>query len=119
MTGRTISHYEIMEKLGAGGMAEIFRAHQENMGRDVAIKILKADQGDASDATERFRREARTIASLSHPHIIKVFDYDRYNDIFYLVMELLEGGTLTDRIRKGPLPLETVDTILTQVAQAL
>src|SRR5262245_20143296 len=117
-TGQNIGQYRIISKLGAGGMADIFRAHQENMGRDVAIKVLKADQGDAG-STERFRREARTIASLSHPHIIKVFDYDRFQDIFYLIMELLEGGTLADRIRRGPLPLETINTILSQVAQAL
>ncbi len=118
-TGQYIGQYRIVNKLGAGGMAEIFRAHQENMGRDVAIKVLKADLDEAPEATERFRREARTIASLSHPHIIKVFDYDRYKDIFYLVMELLEGGTLADRIRRGPLPLDTINTILSQVAQAL
>ncbi len=118
-TGQNIGQYRILGRLGTGGMAEIYRAHQENIGRDVAIKILRTEQSETPEAAERFRREARMIASLSHPHIIKVFDYDRYKDVFYLVMELHEGGTLTDRIRAGRLLPETIGTTLAQVAQAL
>jgi serine/threonine protein kinase len=118
-TGQQIGQYRIIGRLGTGGMAEIYRAHQENMGRDVAIKILRADISAGAEGTERFKREARTIASLSHPHIIKVFEYDRFHDLFYLVMELMEGGTLADRIQRGPLPLDTINTVLGQIAQAL
>src|SRR6476646_7169243 len=101
--------YEILERIGRGGMGEVFRAHDSRLGRHVAIKV------SAAHFTERFDREARVIASLNHPNICTLHD----GGPNYLVMELVEGETLAERIRRGPLPLEEALKIARQVAEAL
>src|SRR5260221_644915 len=119
LIGQRLGHYEILALLGRGGMATVYRARQLNIEREVAIKVMKPDLAEAEDFIERFRREARTIASLSQPHILKLFDYGQHDELIYLVMELLMGGSLARLISKGPLPLESVSLILEQVASAL
>ncbi len=119
LIGQQIGQYQIVALLGKGGMATVYRARQTSMDRDVAIKVMKPDLSDTTEFVTRFQREAKTIASLSHAHILKVFDYGQHGDVVYLVMELLSGGSLSDLIRKGPLPLETTGRILDQIASAL
>ena len=119
LTGQTIGQYQIVAVLGQGGMATVYRARQPSMQRDVAVKVIQADLIDKSDFVERFEREARTIASLSHPFILKVFDYGQHEDTVFLAMELLNGGSLSDRMRADILPLESVTRILAEIAEAL
>jgi serine/threonine protein kinase len=108
LIGQKLGQYEITSLLGKGGMATVYRARQTSMDRDVAIKVIKPDLAETADFVTRFRREAKTIASLSHANILKVFDYGQHGDLVYLVMELLSGGSLAELIRKGPLPLDRV-----------
>ena len=94
MTGRTISHYEIIEKLGEGGMGVVYKARDTRLGRSVAIKVVNAE------FTQRFEREARAISALNHPHICTLHDVGEHEGSPYLVMEFVEGKPL-----KGPLPV--------------
>ncbi|MCA0455944.1 MAG: serine/threonine protein kinase [Chloroflexi bacterium] len=119
LIGKRLGQYEILSKLGSGGMASVYRARQTSIGRDVALKVIRTDLTDDTAFTERFAREARTIASLSHLHILKVFDYGQQDGIAYLVMELLEGGSLSSWIDKDALPLATAARIIKQIAGAL
>ena len=100
--------YEIQSPLGAGGMGEVYRARDSRLARTVAIKVLPEHLSEKPEAKERFHREARAISSLSHPNICHLYDVGQQGGISYLVMEYLEGETLADRLRKGPLPLEQV-----------
>src|SRR5512138_1689054 len=109
MIGRTISHFQILEKLGEGGMGEVWKARDTRLDRTVALKISK-DQ-----FSERFEREARAVAALNHPNICTLHDVGPN----YLVMELVEGETLAERIKQGPIPLEVALAIAGQVTQAL
>src|SRR5262245_32601848 len=119
LIGQQLGHYEIVSLLGKGGMATVYRARQLNIKREVALKVIKSDLDDSPDFVRRFEREAETIASLAHPHILNLFDYGQQGEIVYLAMELLEGGSLAELISKGPLSLETVSRILDQIASAL
>src|SRR5258708_39666447 len=119
LIGQQLGNYEIVSLLGRGGMATVYRARQLNIKREVAVKVIKPDLAESSDFTRRFEREAETIASLGHPHILKLFEYGQHGDIVFLVTELLRGGSLAELIRKGPLPLETVSLILDQISSAL
>ncbi len=120
LIGKRLGQYEILSKLGSGGMAHVYRARQTSVDRDVAVKVIRTDLTEDAAFTERFAREARTIASLSHLHILKVFDYGQQEGIAYLVMELLEGGSLNTLIQKsGALSLPTAARILKQIAGAL
>ncbi|HVO42156.1 MAG TPA: protein kinase, partial [Aggregatilineales bacterium] len=96
--GQQLGHYQILGILGQGGMATVYRARQLSFNREVAIKTIASDLLQHGNFLERFQREARTVASLSHAHILKVFDYGQQDDLIYLVMELLTGGSLTERI---------------------
>ncbi|MBX3083985.1 MAG: serine/threonine protein kinase [Anaerolineae bacterium] len=119
ITGKKLGNYRINAPLGQGGMATVYRATQESMERDVAIKVIETNEHTDKDFTERFRREAKTIASLSHPHIIKVFDYGTQENYAYLVMELLPGGTLSKLMKKGAFPIRAVYRVLQQLVEAL
>src|SRR5579862_9736013 len=119
LIGQHLGNYEIVGLLGKGGMATVYRARQTNFAREVAIKVIISDLGDSENFMKRFVREAETIAALSHPHILKVFDYGEHNDMIYLVMEIMTGGSLNDLIRRGPMSPETVLRILEQIASAL
>src|SRR6266852_6133169 len=111
--------YEILTAIGAGGMGEVYRARDTRLDRVVAIKVLPAHLADEPERRERFEREARTIASLNHPHICVLHDIGRQDGIDYLVMEYLEGETLARRLAKGPLPLEQVLQSAMEIADAL
>lgn len=103
MIGTTLSHYRIVARLGAGGMGVVYRAHDENLDRDVALKILSAGDVATPDARERFRREALALSRINHPHIATIHDFSHQQDVDFLVMELVEGPTLADRIAGGVL----------------
>jgi hypothetical protein len=119
LPGRRLGPYEILSAIGAGGMGEVYRARDTRLGRIVAIKVLPTHLADRSELRERFEREARTVASLNHPHICTLFDIGRQDGTDYLVMEYLEGETLTQRLQKGPLPLEQVLQYAIEIADAL
>jgi eukaryotic-like serine/threonine-protein kinase len=107
-SGTKLGPYEIGAPLGAGGMGEVYRARDTRLDRSVAIKILPPHLADKADASERFEREARTISSLNHPNICQLHDVGTHDGVRYIVMELLEGETLAERLRRGPLPIEQV-----------
>jgi len=118
-TGIKLGPYEIQSQLGAGGMGEVYRARDTRLDRSVAIKVLAAHLSSNPDLKIRLEREARAISSLQHPHICVLHDIGRQDGIDYLVMEFLEGETLADRLRKGPLPVEQAIQIGIEVADAL
>src|ERR1700674_4763014 len=117
--GTRFGPYEIVASAGAGGMGEVYRARDTRLDRTVAIKILADHLADRADLRERFDREARTIAGLNHPHICTLYDIGHQNGTDYLVMEYLEGETLAQRLKKGPLPLDQVLRYAIEIADAL
>jgi serine/threonine protein kinase len=119
MIGTTVGPYQVRSKLGEGGMGEVYRARDTKLDRDVAIKILpRAFMGD-TDRLARFEREARVLASLNHPHIGAIYGLETIDGAPALVLELVDGETLADRIAAGPLPVADALTIATQIAEAL
>ncbi len=116
---QVIGNYQIEERLGRGGMATVYRARQINMQRDVAIKVMSAELVEDPQFVARFEREAQVIASLEHPRIVPVHDFGHEGDLFYLVMRLIEGETLYDRMLDGPLSTATAARLVTQIAEAL
>jgi Tol biopolymer transport system component len=114
LLGRQLGPYRIVSPLGAGGMGEVYRAHDSKLGRDVAIKTLPAEFARDPERLARFRREARTLASLNHPNIAAIYGLEESGDVDCLVLELVEGETL-----RGPLPIETALEYARQVAEAL
>jgi Tol biopolymer transport system component len=119
MIGQTISHYRVMEKLGIGGMGEVYRATDSRLGRDVALKVLPAAFAQDAERMARFEREAQLLASLNHPHIAAIYGLEESNGIRALAMELVEGPTLADRIARGAMPLEEALLIARQISEAL
>ncbi len=117
--GHKLGPYEIIAPLGAGGMGEVYRARDTRLGRDVAIKVLPQDLSENAEVHARFEREARTISSLNHPHICTLHDVGREGDVEFLVMELVDGETLAQRLEKGPLPVNEVLRLGIQIADAL
>jgi len=117
--GTHLGPYEITGPLGSGGMGEVYRARDVRLDRTVAIKILPAHLSSNPIRKQRFDREAKTISSLNHPHICVLYDVGSQDDVDYLVMECVEGETLAKRLEKGPLPLEQVLKIGTELADAL
>jgi serine/threonine protein kinase/Tol biopolymer transport system component len=117
--GIRLGPYEILSAIGAGGMGEVYRARDTRLNRIVAVKVLPTHLADRSELRERFEREARTIASLNHPHICVLHDIGQQDGIDYLVMEYLEGETLAERSKKGPLPLEQVLQYAIEISDAL
>jgi tetratricopeptide (TPR) repeat protein/predicted Ser/Thr protein kinase len=118
-SGATLGPYHILGALGAGGMGDVYRARDTRLDRIVAIKVLSTHLADRPELRERFEREARTIASLNHSHICTLHDIGQQDGIDYLVMEYVEGETLAQRLRKGPLPLEQVLELGIEIADAL
>jgi len=116
--GMTLGSYRVLERIGRGGMASVFRGHHLGLDRDVAIKVLPDFFAEEEVYRERFQHEARSIARLNHPNILQVFDFGQEDGVTYIVMELVEGGTLEDRIG-APMELEDVVRILEPVAAAL
>jgi eukaryotic-like serine/threonine-protein kinase len=119
LPGLRLGPYEILSAIGAGGMGEVYRAKDTRLNRTVAIKALPPHLADRPELRERFEREARTIASLNHPHICTLYDIGHQDGMDFLVMEYLEGETLAQRLMKGPLPLEQVLQYAIEIADAL
>ena len=117
--GARVGPYEIVSLVGAGGMGEVYRAHDSRLGRTVALKILPREIAGDPVARERLTREARAISSLAHPNICTLFDIGRDDGTDYLVMEFLEGETLSERLRRGALPIAEAVRMATQIAGAL
>ncbi len=114
-----LGRYEILSPLGAGGMGEVYRARDTRLERTVAVKVLPTNMASSPEVRQRFEREARTISQLSHPHICALYDVGREGETEYLVMELLEGETLSDRLARGALPLEQTLRFGIEIADAL
>jgi serine/threonine protein kinase len=114
-----IGAYRILDRLGAGGMGEVYRAHDSKLGRDVAIKILPSHFLGDPERRVRFAREARMLATLNHPHIGAIYGLEESDGVTALVLELVEGPTLADRLGRGPLPVAEAIAIARQVAGAL
>src|ERR1700686_5933226 len=119
LPGRRLGPYEILSAIGAGGMGEVYKARDTRLNRIVAIKVLPAHLADRSELRERFEREAKTIASLNHPHICTLHDIGQQDGIDYLVMEYLVGETLAQRLQKGSLRLEQVLQSSIEISDAL
>jgi serine/threonine protein kinase len=119
LTGRTFGPYKIVEMLGRGGMATVYRAEQTSIGREVAIKIMPPHLLHNPTFLERFLREVQVIARLQHPRVLPIFDYGQLEGIPYIAMAYMPGGTLAERIAQGPLEVKDTVHIVEQVAEAL
>ena len=119
MIGQTISHYRILEKIGEGGMGEVYRAEDTTLKREVAIKVLPERFTKDTERLARFQREAQLLASLNHPNIAAIYGLERADGVRFLVLELVEGETLAERLSKGPLPVEEALEICRQIAEGL
>src|SRR5512133_548356 len=119
MVGRTVSHYRIVEQLGAGGMGIVFKAEDTRLGRPVALKFLPEHLVRDRVALERFRREARAASALNHPHICTIHDIDEADGQPFIAMELLEGEPLRARLADARMPVATIIEVGIQLADAL
>lgn len=119
MLGRTISHYEVTHKLGAGGIGEVYAARDTLLGRTVAVKILQSSRALTEESRSRFLQEARAASALNHPYIVTIYDVVRDGDGDCIVMELVDGETLGARIARGPIPPDDALSIVSQIAEAL
>jgi serine/threonine protein kinase len=121
VNGSSLGLYEILDPLGAGGMGEVYRARDTRLGRTVAIKVLPESFAFEADRIARFEREAKVLASLNHPHIAALFGMEEAGtpSIHFLVMELVEGETLADRLERGPVPVADALTIALRIAEGL
>jgi eukaryotic-like serine/threonine-protein kinase len=119
MIGKTLSHYEVTGHLGKGGMGEVYQAKDRKLGRDVAIKVLPEEFARDADRVARFQREAKVLASLNHPNIATIHGLEEYGGTNFLVLELVEGQTLADRIKNGAIPVEEALKLALQIAEAL
>jgi serine/threonine protein kinase len=117
--GTRLGPYEVTAKIGAGGMGEVYRAHDTKLNRDVALKVLPDSLANDTERFARFTREAQTLASLNHPHIANVHGLEESGGVRALVMELIEGEDLSERITRGPIPVEEAVRIARQIAEAL
>ena len=119
LSGRQLGPYRLQELLGAGGMGEVYRAHDSKLGRDVAIKILPREFTAHPERLARFEREARLLAALNHPHIAAIYGFEEDDDIRGLVLELVDGETLAQRIRFARMPVAEVLAVARAIAEAL
>ena len=119
MIGQTISHYQIVDKLGEGGMGEVYLARDTKLDREVAIKFLPAEFSDDPERLARFRREAKVLASLSHPNIALLFAIEQVEQTAFLVMEVARGQALSTRLDSGALPLDEALDIALGIATGM
>jgi len=119
LVGQTVAHYRVVSKLGSGGMGVVYEAEDTKLGRHVALKFLPAEMASEPGSLERFQREARAASSLNHPGICTVYEIDQHEGQHFIAMELLEGETLADRIRKGRFELQPLVELGIQIADAL
>lgn len=118
-TGVSIGPYQIVGPLGAGGMGEVYRARDARLNRDVALKVLPEVFALDTDRIARFKREAQVLAALNHPNIAAIYGFEEPNGVQALVLELIEGPTLADRLRRGRIPVDEALPIARQIAEAL
>ncbi len=114
-----LAHYTIASLIGKGGMGEVYQAKDEKLGRQVAIKVLPEEFAKDADRLARFEREAKLLASLNHPNIAAIYGFEEADDIHFLVLELVEGETLQERVAKGPLPVEEALEVCRQIAEGV
>ena len=119
LTGRRLGPYVVQAAIGSGGMGEVYRAHDTNLGRDVAIKVLPSAFTGDPERLARFEREARVLAALNHPNIGAIYGVERGDGVRALVLELVEGETLADRVARGPVPVAEAVAIAGQIVDAL
>ncbi len=117
--GSRFGHYEILGALGAGGMGEVYRARDTRLGRDLAIKVLSRKLSDSKLDVKRFEREAGSASALNHPNIVTIFETGQFDSTYYIAMELVEGELLREMLRAGPIPLQTIIRIATQIADGM
>src|SRR3972149_6818926 len=117
--GTRLGPHEIVAPLGAGGMGEVYRARDTRLDRDVAIKVLPEALARDPERVARFQREAKVLASLNHPHIAAIYGFEEANAVRFLVLELVEGETLADRLKFGPLPVDEALGVCKQIAEAV
>ena len=119
MIGQSLAHYRVTGALGAGGMGEVYRASDSRLSRDVAIKVLPQEVADDPERLARFRREAQVLASLNHPNVGAIYGLEEANGKPFLVLELVEGQTLAERLERGPLPIPEALEFARQMADGL
>src|SRR2546430_5404136 len=119
MIGTKLAHYEITSHLGSGGMGDVYQATDSKLGRSVAIKLLPEAFTHDAERAARFEREARVLASLNHPHIAAIHGLEESGDRKFLVMELVGGETLAERIKRGPIPIDEALNIAKSIGDAL
>src|SRR5262245_6041854 len=119
LSGRAIRGYELADRIGSGGFGAVYRAVQNTVGREVAVKIILPQYADHPDFIRRFEAEAQLVAHLEHPHIVPLYDYWREPGVAYLVMRFLRGGSLEEYLKSGPIPLELLTPMLAQIGSAL
>jgi serine/threonine-protein kinase len=119
MIGQTLGHYRIVEKIGAGGMGEVYRAHDEQLDRDVALKVLPAGTLAHESARKHFRKEALALAKLNHPNIETIFEFNTQDSLDFLAMELIPGAPLSTKIKDGPFPEQEIVRLAGQIAEGL
>src|SRR6266568_6509622 len=119
MSGQLLGHYRVLEKIGAGGMGEVFRARDERLGRDVALKLIRPASSSNPDHLRRFEQEARAAAALNHPNILAIYDVGFEGTTPYIVSELLEGKNLRQRLSEGTIPVREAADYALQIAQGL
>src|SRR6266536_4241854 len=117
--GTVLKSYEILAPLGAGGMGEVYRARDEKLGREIAVKVLPENLASDAEARARFEREAFAVAALSHPNILSIFDFGQDKGISFAVTELLEGETLRGKLASGALPARKAGDYAAQIARGL
>ena len=118
-SGTELGNYEILSLLGKGGMGEVWRARDQKLGREVAIKTLPEEFAKDEERLARFEREAKLLASLNHPNIATIHGLEEHNGTRFLVLELVEGDTLRDRLARGPIPVQESLRLALQIAEAL
>src|SRR6202140_1713659 len=119
MIGQLVGHYRVLEKIGAGGMGEVFRARDERLGREVALKLIRPASSDNPDHLRRFEQEARAAAALNHPNILAIYDVGFEGTVPYIVSELLEGKNLRQRLAEGPVPVREAADYALEIAHGL
>src|ERR1700731_1679643 len=105
IAGQLFGHYRVLEKIGSGAMGEVFRARDERLGRDVALKLIRPASSDKPDHLRRFEQEPGAAAALNHPNILAIYDVGFEGSLPYIVSELLEGKSLRQRLKEGPIPV--------------